>query len=177
VLVGHSMAGAVISTVAEKVPELVASAIYVAAYLLRSGESIAAVSSVAHDSLVGPNMMAATDWSTISIRPQAVQAVFAADAPESALKRLTARFRPEPAAPFNTPIEISSGRFGKVPRFYVRTAQDRAVTPDMQESMLAKVPCNRAVTLNTSHTPFFSAPSELARVLVGLASGAKEVTA
>src|SRR5579863_452574 len=44
VLVGHSMAGIVISTLAEQKPESISSLIYLAAYLLRPGESIVKVS-------------------------------------------------------------------------------------------------------------------------------------
>src|SRR5579864_294062 len=133
VLVGHSMAGIVISSLAERMPQAISSLIYVAAYLLQSGESIVNVSATATDSLVGPNMVPAADWSTISIKPEALQQVFAADAPPAAVKRLQSLTRPEPAAPFNTPILVTPAKFGSVRRSYVRTSEDRAVTPLLQD--------------------------------------------
>ena len=47
---------------------------------LQSGESIVEASARATDSLAGPNMVPAPDWSTISIKPEASQEVLAADA-------------------------------------------------------------------------------------------------
>ena len=177
VVVGHSMAGIVLSSLAERMPESISSLIYVAAYLLQSGESIVKASATATDSLVGPNMVPAADWSTISIRREAVQQVFAADAPPSAIERLQSLTRPEPAAPFNTPILVTSAKFGSVTRSYVRTSEDRAVTPLLQDAMLAKTPCDEVVTMNTSHTPFFAAPRELGAALIELAGQGKGATA
>jgi pimeloyl-ACP methyl ester carboxylesterase len=173
VLVGHSMAGIVISMLAERRPRAISALIYVAAYLLRSGESIAKASETATDSLVGPNMVPAADWSTISIKPKVVKDVFAADAPPEALKRLLAMTQAEPAAPFNTPVEVTAAKFGSVPRAYVRTARDQAVTSRLQDAMLAHSPCAQVMTMNTSHTPFFAAPAELAAALVELAAQGK----
>lgn len=170
-LVGHSMAGIVISQLAERMPERIATLLYVSAYLLEDGQSIVNASQIATDSLVTPNMVPAPDWSTISIKAEGLKDVFAADAPAEDLKRLQSLARPEPAAPFNTPIHRTGARFGSVRRCYVRAAKDRAVTPMLQEAMLAKTPCADVVTLNTSHTPFLAAPADLARTLIGLSNG------
>ena len=43
VLVGHSMAGAVISCAAERVPQVIRRLIYLTAYISRSGESFASL--------------------------------------------------------------------------------------------------------------------------------------
>jgi pimeloyl-ACP methyl ester carboxylesterase len=55
----------------------------------------------------------------------------------------------------------------------VRTLRDHAVTPTLQDAMLALLPCRRVVTLDTSHTPFFAAPRELAAHLREFAGEAK----
>jgi pimeloyl-ACP methyl ester carboxylesterase len=171
VLVGHSMAGIVLSSVAEAIPERLASLIYVAAYLLPSGQSIVQASAAATDSLVGPNMVPAPDWSTISIKPEALKEVFAADAPQAEIARLKTLTRPEPAGPFNTPVAVSPERFGRMRRAYIKTARDRAVTPKLQEIMLAGSPCASVVTMETSHSPFFAQPEALAGHLMALARG------
>jgi pimeloyl-ACP methyl ester carboxylesterase len=173
VVIGHSMTGIVISSLAERMPEAISSLIYVAAYLLQPGESIVTTSQIASDSLVGPNMVPAADCSTISIKPEVIREVFAADAPETAAQRLQSLARPEPAAPFNTPVAVTSGKFGSVARSSVKTTEDCAVTPRLQDAMLAKTPCAQVLTLNTRHTPFLPAPSELARTLEHLAAGEK----
>jgi hypothetical protein len=151
--------------------------IYVAAYLLQPGESIVCVSATAADSLVGPNMVPSADWSTISIRSESLEEVFAADASPSTIEQLHSRARPEPAGPFNTPILVTPEKFGTVRRCYVKTSKDRAVTPRLQDAMLAKTPCAEVLTMNTSHTPFFAAPAELVTTLIQLASHEKGAAA
>jgi pimeloyl-ACP methyl ester carboxylesterase len=165
VLVGHSMAGVVISQLAERIPEKISALVYLAAYLLKNGETITKASQAATDSLVGPNMVPAPDWSTISIRTEGLKDVFAADAPESDLARILEFARPEPSAPFNATVEVTQECFGQVPRFYIQTSRDRAVTPMLQDRMLAATSCQQIFSMNTSHTPFFSAPQELAEIL------------
>lgn len=175
VLVGHSMGGIVLSRVAELAPERLAALIYVCAYLLPSGGTIMKAGESAPDSLVPPNMVFAADYSTAAIKPAGLRAVFCADAPEADALRLEAHAQPEPLAPFGTPVVTTPARFGRVPRYYVRTARDHAVTPTLQDNFLATLPCRRVVTLDTSHTPFFAAPSELARHLSVFAHDASAV--
>src|SRR5579864_9287213 len=174
VLVGHSMAGTVISQTAESASEKVQQLIYVAAYLLRDGENITNISQLADDSLVPANMVFAPSYITVEIRQEGLRDVFCADAPPDRVKELVSKARAEPTAPFNTPVQISEKRFGKVPRSYIKTSQDRAVTPKLQALMLNHTPCDPVLTVESSHTPFLSRPAELARLIVQAASAKKE---
>jgi len=169
VIVGHSMAGVVISELAEQMPDKISALVYVAAYLLKSGESITAASQSATDSLVGPNMVPAPDWSTISINPEGLKDVFAADASDADVARIHRFARPEPSAPFNETVAVTPERFGQVRKYYITTAQDRAVTPMLQNKMLDATPCEQVFAMSTSHTPFFAAPKELAEKLARIA--------
>jgi len=74
-------------------------------------------------------------------------------------------------APFATPLALSEENFGQIPRAYVETLQDRAVSPPFQKEMYKKLPCQKVVSMTTSHSPFFSAPEELAGHLEFLARG------
>ncbi|MFH1490798.1 MAG: alpha/beta hydrolase, partial [Pseudomonadota bacterium] len=58
--------------------------------------------------------------------------------------------------------------FGRVPRVYMTALFDRAVTPEMQKKMFTALPCQQVMSLNTGHSPFFSAPGELVRHLTSL---------
>lgn len=174
VLVGHSMAGAVISQAAESAPEKIQQLVYVAAYLLRNGENITNVSQLADDSLVPANMVFAPDYSTVEIRREGLRDVFCADAPADRIAELATKARPEPTAPFNTPVQISAERFGSIPRAYIKTSQDRAVTPKLQGLMLEHTPCDAVISIEASHTPFLSRPTELAELILRAASGQQE---
>ena len=55
-----------------------------------------------------------------------------------------------------------------MPRIYIHTAQDHAVSPALQESMVAATPVEEELTLATGHAPMLSAPAELAAALLSL---------
>lgn len=80
------------------------------------------------------------------------------------LRGLLARGRcacaPEPAAPSRTPIAISEGRYGTIPRTYIELLEDRAVTPMLQKRMHSAMPC-AVRSIAASHSAYFSKPDEL----------------
>ncbi|HET6970592.1 MAG TPA: hypothetical protein VFH92_05650, partial [Phenylobacterium sp.] len=71
------------------------------------------------------------------------------------------------------PSEITSARFGSVPRHYIRCTQDRAIPLTGQDHMIAAV--DRAIggrtathTLESSHSPFLSQPAALSKILIDI---------
>jgi hypothetical protein len=75
-----------------------------------------------------------------------------------------------------TAVTISDDRFGRVPRDYVKCLRDNAISLSAQRRMQAALPCRRTLTLDTDHSPFFSALHQLVTFLVG-ASSARGVKA
>lgn len=168
VLVGHSMGGIVVSTVAERRPERIRRLVYVAAYLLGDGETIQAQQDPA--SRVPAGMRPAADWSTVAIDAAQLPEVFFHDVPAEVAAPLVAGSRPEATAPFGTPVHVTPERWGRVPRAYVTTRQDRAVSPALQDAFLAARPCAPVIAMDTGHAPFAAQPEALAAHLAALAS-------
>jgi hypothetical protein len=77
---------------------------------------------------------------------------------------------PEALAPLATPIHITEGNFGRVPRVYIECLRDKALPPALQKKMYATLPCQQVISLDTDHSPFFSAPEELVVHLLSLGS-------
>ena len=165
VLVGHSMAGMVISTVAERAPEKLASLVYVAAYLPASGQSLYQLSQTDADSRVGrywrqENPQA---YSPASIAPEGLLEVFCADCSPADQQAVQQAHRPEAIPPLGTPVTLTAARFGSVPRHYVHTRQDNAVFYSLQQQMLAAASgARRVTTLDTSHMPMLTQPTAVA---------------
>jgi pimeloyl-ACP methyl ester carboxylesterase len=168
ILVGHSRAGAIISQVAETVPGRILRLVYLAAYLLPSGRSVATEARGDAASLVPPNMIPGPGGVTCAIRPEIVAEAFYGSCSEAQRARAMARLSPEPLKPLATAIKVSAERFGAVPRAYIGCAADRTISPAAQRSMLAALPCEPVFTLDCDHSPFLSRPAELARLLGGL---------
>jgi pimeloyl-ACP methyl ester carboxylesterase len=170
VLVGHSMAGTVISTVAERQPELVAGLVYVAAFLLPSGQSLYGFTQSSPgmaESALGPALRPGEG--VLGVDPAAFIDVFCADAPAATAEAALAAMRPDPLGPLGTPITTTSQRWGTVRRCYIHTSLDRCVSPASQREMVAAVGADRVETIDASHLVMLSRPDELAAIVASLA--------
>jgi hypothetical protein len=68
---------------------------------------------------------------------------------------------PEAIAPLATPINISDSNFGRLSRFYIECLRDKAIQPALQKRMYTALPCQKVISMDTDHSPFFSAPEAL----------------
>lgn len=164
ILVGHSFGGFVISHVAEEAPNRIELLVYVAAFLLRSGETVLGMAGSAPPAI--PHLEVREESGLIVVRPDQAREVFYDDCSVEDADRATALLVPEALAPRRTPAEVTEGRFGSVPRDYLETVNDRALPVALQRRMHAALPCRRVVSLESGHSPFFSMPGTLAERLM-----------
>jgi hypothetical protein len=74
-----------------------------------------------------------------------------------------------------TPITLTARRWGALPRHYIVCTRDQAVPVPLAERFIADAdalaPRNRTRVhrLDTSHSPFLSAPEALGRLLASIA--------
>jgi len=168
VLIGHSRGGIVISEVAERRPRKVAALVYLTAFLLRDGEALLPVAQSDDTGLVLPNLIVASDQSYTTVNEEAVRAVFYGESPDEDVVLAKALLAPEALAPSVTPIHITEANFGRVPRIYIECLRDRAIPLALQRRMHTGVPCEKVVSLDTDHSPFFSMPDVLIEQLISL---------
>jgi len=166
VLVGHSMSGAVISQVAEWRPGQVNCLIYLAAYLLSNGQSILATIREDPGSLVLPNLVYSRDRQTARVKSSIIKEAFYADCSEEDSDFALSRLVPQVLAPLSAPVTVTGDNWGGVPRYYIECTQDRIVSIDCQRMMQAVLPCRDVMSLDTSHSPFLSAPEQLLESLL-----------
>ena len=169
VLVGHSRGGIIVSEVAERLPERIAHAVYLAAFMVKDGQALMDVARANTASkLAGATIFDAATRST-TVREELIAPTFYAgcSADDVALAKLL--LRPEPAGPMSTPLTLTAERYGSVPRTYIECEQDQAVSLDVQRAMQQAQPGTRVLTLPTDHSPFLSAPDALCAQLLALA--------
>ena len=80
-----------------------------------------------------------------------------------------ARRRPQPLAPFATPVEVDDAVLASIPRSYIVTRYDNAMPLALQRRMIREHPCRRVIELDSDHAPFLSATDELVAALLDLA--------
>ncbi|XP_057998199.1 putative methylesterase 11, chloroplastic, partial [Hevea brasiliensis] len=75
--------------------------------------------------------------------------------------------RPIPFAPVLEKLCLSDVKYGTVRRFYIETAEDNAIPITLQESMINSSPPEKVFHLKgADHSPFFSKPQALHKILV-----------
>jgi len=78
--------------------------------------------------------------------------------------------RPIPFSPAMENITLTPEKYGSVRRFYIVTPQDQALPPDLQHKIIDQNPPELVFTLKSGdHSPFFSKPQTLHKVLVEIA--------
>jgi len=168
VLVGHSRGGMILSAVAEKCPQRIARLVYVTAALVRDGESLRQLLIEDGTSLILSNLVIADDGNSSTVKEEALKAVFYGESPDEDIALTRLLLRPEPRGPAGTPIHITEENFGSVPRFYIECLRDKAIPHSLQKKMYSALPCQKVMTIDTDHSPFFSAPRRLAECLLSL---------
>ena len=167
ILVGHSMAGMVISAVAEKIPNRIDKLIYLAAILPANGQSMLDLASTDKDSYLGTALLPSEDKLTIGVKKESIVPAFCQDASDGVKNVVVSTFRAEPAIPLTNKVTLTMENFGNVPKYYIHTLQDHAVSPDLQKRMVAAAPnVKKEYSLDSSHTPFLSMPDQLVDLLL-----------
>ena len=83
----------------------------------------------------------------------------------------TERLCAEPMIPLGTAVTVTPMRWGQVPRAFIACSDDRLLTPERQARMLAAVPCDPVITLDSDHSPFLSMPDALVATMIDIAVG------
>ncbi|MBM4257655.1 MAG: alpha/beta fold hydrolase [Deltaproteobacteria bacterium] len=168
VLVGHSMGGGIITQTAEYRPDKIKTLVYLTALLPANGESMGTVLRRNTESALNGNFVVNADKSASMVREDALVDGFYADcsAEDVALAKLL--LTPQASAPIKDKVQTSAERFGRVPRVAIECLQDRAHPLTFQRSVYPTFPFQKVIAMDTSHSPFFSVPEELAAYLAAL---------
>jgi pimeloyl-ACP methyl ester carboxylesterase len=172
VLVGHSRGGVVITQAAEYRPDKIQTLVYVCAFLPRNGESLLQLAQQDRETLIFPHLTFAEDRGYVAIKDEgsgAIKEVFCGQCSDLDLARATPRLVPDPLAPVVTPVHTTEANFGRIQRVYIECLRDRAIGPGLQRQMYTAVPCHQVISMDTDHSPFLSAPEELAAHLISVA--------
>jgi pimeloyl-ACP methyl ester carboxylesterase len=193
VLVGHSLGGLTVTAVAETIPEQLHAVIYLCAYMVPPGMS---TNTIIQDPSMSGSLVRALikadpkevgamriDWrSEDSDYREQLRLAFASDvSPTDFALELTHMHCDEPVQPFLTPSVMTAERFGRVPRHYLGTLEDRAIPIAAQDVMISAVDIamgnlTHAKTLATSHAPYLSQPDAVAETLLAIAGDQKVTT-
>lgn len=168
ILVGHSMAGQIISQVAENSPGKIDKLIYVAAYLPKNGENVSGITNKFLNNKPIEVFEFNKDYSLVSIKKEAIANVVCADCPDYMKEVLVKYHRAEPTKGLNDNIKLSA-KFAGIPKFYISTKNDNAVPYALQQQMIKdNGTVKKVFEMETSHLPFVVKPAEFLAILTGI---------
>ncbi len=167
VLVGHSMNGALISQVAEQIPETIERLIYVTAFLLQDGGSVLEAMQSDPEGGALPEVVFSDDQAYATLPEPALRRIGFHDIEESAILRfLPLMAEWQATEPFMAKVELSQKKFGAVPKTYIRTGMDKMVSPALQDTMIENWEIESVLDLKSGHFPAFSQPEKLAELML-----------
>lgn len=162
VVVGHSMGGAAITQAAAMCPGTIDVLVYLAAFVPGHGTSVFEQASADVGSLL-PSTVELDDRNGVVLLDNArVVDCFYADCSAEDVSFACKRLRDDPLAPLMTPLSLDGAPPREVPRIYIECLQDAALTVDHQRAIRSGVAWDEVFSLDTGHSPFFSAPEQLA---------------
>ncbi len=172
VLVGHSLGGLTITQTAEYRPDKIKSLVYLTALLFPDGQAMRPVESrdpeAVKAGLERDSWTVSDDLSYITFNEDSVWDRFYNDCSDDDFAWAQTMLVPQPSGPLMDPMKTTLENYGRVPKVYIECELDGALPLAYQREMQANVPCGRTIIMNTGHSPFLSAPQELAGHLMSV---------
>jgi pimeloyl-ACP methyl ester carboxylesterase len=168
-LVGHSYGGAVITQASPALNNVV-GLVYLAAFGLDEGESIGAVQQPFADPLLATNAhptaydaVGAVGGPELYIDLDGFRETFCADVPADLSAVMAVSQRPVAAVTLSE--NCTAAGWKTLPSWYLVTAEDNAINPDVQRFMAERMGATTA-TIQASHCAFISRPVETAAFIM-----------
>ncbi|KAJ8548407.1 hypothetical protein K7X08_030876 [Anisodus acutangulus] len=181
ILVGHSAGGLSVTDATHRFPKKVRLAVYIAATMLRNGfvTEQDVIDGAPDLSEFGEPIDVYDMWfglgpeqpPTSAVITKSLQRKIAYQMSPLEDSTLAAMLlRPGPIQALKSALFKEGEGAEEVPRIYIRTAYDRVVKPEKQDAMIKKWPPQNVYTLESDHSPFFSAPFLLFGLLIKTAT-------
>ena len=173
--VGHSMAGIIVSSVAEAMPKSIAHLVYLAAFMLPDGASVVSFQEAqgARQQQIprrGDSFLSfSQDKSFSTLNPDLVLRRLCNTCTRSDAQLVVRHLAPQPTGPRRDPAHVTEAGWGSVSRTYIKTLQDNAVSTELQAAMIAQLPATPVVELDSDHSPSYSDSEKLVQILLNIA--------
>lgn len=176
-LVGHSMAGAVVTEAASRRPEKIARLVFLCAYLPCDGESVFDVIALNRAeepaSAIELALRMSADKRSCTVDPEQVVPLFYNCASAYAAAEAEPRFGVQATLPLAAKARIDEEALARVKSTYILCVQDKVIPVQHQRRMLTRRYCDVLLQLDTDHSPFVSCPDQLALILQACVDNAR----
>jgi len=168
VLIGHSMGGIAISTGAEINPDRIRGLIYLSAAAPLNGDTVGTAVGNERSSETQGYVGILPDG-RFYIHPEGLKPLLYHDCSDAQIELARLLLMPQATEPVGAVMHLSAEKFGRLRKSYIVCEDDRTISPVAQRKMIARTGINVTRSLQTSHSPFFSAPAALLEAIEALA--------
>lgn len=163
-LIGHSMAGLIISQMAELIPNKIHELIFIAAYIPQHQQSLLSIAEASESRGASPLLIIDQTKREIRLKssPELTSIFFNCCSNEDTQYALS-QIQPQPLLPFTAPVTLGS-HFNHAPKRAFICRQDRALILSDQLRMSQSITDN-IVYLDADHAAYFSAADDLIHFL------------
>lgn len=170
VLVGHSMAGMVITEVAARAPQHIEQLVYLCAYLPQPGDSVFSLiaRNRGHEPLAAIELALemSNDKRTCTVDSDAIVPLFYPDCPADIAQHALQHFGTQGSLPLAASVQFDPQILAGLPRSYISCLRDKVIPLHHQRRMLAGTEGVQVLELDSGHSPFYSCPERLAGMLI-----------
>lgn len=165
ILVGHSFGGFPITLAAARAPDKPRALVYLCALIPRPGQAFTAFRSDAISPELSATQIVDRDAGVTHAIPEKAGPVFYSGCDAEDRDWALARLTPQPIAVMTEPTEFTPPN---TPRYYIRCLQDRVIFPEFQKE--TSKGWRHVFDMESGHSPFFSDPRGLAKILDRIAA-------
>lgn len=168
-VVGHSMSGAVVQFAVEREPMLFHRSVFLAAFVLQNGETIAQQLLGNGSSILSESRHRSVSGKSTRIDPDKATDLLYAQADPVAATDAISRLRWQPTFISHMPMATSQN-YGSVPSSYIVCLQDMSIDPELQMQMATQAQIEDITQIDSDHSPMLSHPKQLTELLISLAN-------
>lgn len=167
ILVAHSFAGVIASQVAEQIPDLIQKIIYIAAFVPENNSSLMLE---AKHGASNTHLFLKTDVPKNQMlfdltQPELVREIFFHLCTDEDFSFALAHLQIEPLLPMAQIVKLSADNFGRVPKQYIACTEDKCLDINNQLRMAKNANISHIIKLPADHSPFFSMPHDLLKIM------------
>lgn len=166
ILVGHSLAGYIISKVAEEMPDKIERLVFVASMIPNNGKSVFDILKEDTESELLPNLIFAEDQSWVTVSEETLKKVVYNGATKEQIMEAAPKLVRQATQPFFVPVITTENNFGRIPKTYIGCTKDKILSYNEQKKLQKITGCTHSISLATGHVPQVESPIQLAEALL-----------
>lgn len=165
-LVGHSLAGFVVSQVAEEMPDKIEKLVFISSMIPYEEKTAFDIVSADTESQLLQNLIFAEDKSWATVSEETLKNVVYNGASIQQITEAAPNLVHQATQPFFATVETSANAFGKIDKTYIVCENDKILSPTAQRNIIKQIGISKHLSLDTGHVPNIENPDALALAIL-----------